>query len=90
MVGPRKWGPLESTAGQEGVSLSSRVRVVEEGAAPRQGVEASGLGTSIVKMDKEMWFSSHTTVTSRERPRSRETRAWDVGTRQYVPPLKSH
>ena len=28
----------------------------EEGATPRQGVESSGLGTSIVKMDKQGGF----------------------------------
>jgi len=39
----------------------------EEGATSRQGVEASGLGTPIVKIDKERWFSSHIPVTSRER-----------------------
>jgi len=48
--------PLRNIAGQEGVSIGSRVRVAEEGAAPRQGVESSGLGTSTVKIDKEMWF----------------------------------
>jgi len=73
-------GPLESTAGKEGVSLGSRVRAAVEGATPKQGMEASGLGTSTMKMDKEMWFSSHTPVTSRERPRSQGTRAWGVGT----------
>jgi len=46
------------------------VRATVEGAAQRQGMEASGLGTSTVKMDKVRWFSSHTPVTSRERPRS--------------------
>jgi len=74
-------GPLESIPGQESVSLGSRVRAAVEGAAQRQGVEASGLGTSTVKIDKERWFSSHTPVTSRERPNSRGIRAWGVGTR---------
>jgi len=74
-------GPLESTAGQESVSLGSRVRATVEGATQRQGVEASGLGTSIVKIDKERWFSSHTPVTSRERPNSQRICAWGVGTR---------
>jgi len=55
--------------------------VAEEGATSRQGVEASGLGTSTVKMDKKRWFSSHTPVTNRERPKSQGTRAWGVGTR---------
>jgi len=42
----------------------------KEGAAPRQGMESSGLGTSTENMAKERWLSSHTPVASRERPRS--------------------
>jgi len=74
--------PLKNTAGQKGVSIGSLVRVAEEGAAPRQGVESSGLSTSIVKINKERWFfKPHPLVTSRERPRSQGIQAWGVGTR---------
>jgi len=58
--GTLKVGSTGSTAGQEGVSLGSRQRVAEEGAASRQGVESSDLGVSTVKMNKKRWFSSHT------------------------------
>ena len=61
-----------------------------KGAAQRQGMEASCLGTSTVKIDKERWFLSHTPVTNRERPNSRGIRAWGVRTRQDTPPLKNH
>jgi len=70
MVGHRRLGPLGGSAGQGGVSLGSRIRGAEEGATSRQGVEASGLGTPTVKMDRKRWFPSHTPVTSKERPNS--------------------
>ena len=79
MVGPRRLGPLGSSAGQGRVSLGSRIRGAEEGATSRQGVEASGLDTPTVKMDQKRWFSSHIPVTSKESPRSRGIRARGVG-----------
>jgi len=51
-------GPLGSSAGQRGVSLGSRIRGVEEEAASRQGVEASGLDTPTVKMDQKGGFQA--------------------------------
>jgi len=55
-----KLEPLKNTAGQEGVSIGSRVRVVEEGVAPSQGVESSGIDTSTIKIDKErLFFKPH-------------------------------
>jgi len=75
--------PKERSTGKFSRIGRSLVRLTgkgaEEGAAPRYVVESSGLGTSTVKMDKERWFSSHTLVTSRERPRSRGICAWGVG-----------
>ncbi len=41
------------------------MRVSEERAASRQGVEASGLGNPIVKLDRKRWFPSHTPVISK-------------------------
>jgi len=38
-------------------------------------VEASGLDTQTVMIDKERWFPSHTLSSSRERPNSRGIRA---------------
>jgi len=70
MVGPRRLGPLGSSVRQGGVSLGSKVRVAEEGAASWQCVEASGLDTPTVKIDQKRWFSSHIPVTSKESPRS--------------------
>ena len=56
-MGPRRQGPPEGSAGQGGVSLGSRVRGAEEGAASGQGVEASSLGTpTVVKMDQKGGF----------------------------------
>jgi len=69
MVGPRRLGPLGSSVGQGGVSLGSRIRGAEEGAASRQGE----------KMDQKRWFSSHIPVTSKESSRSRGVRAWGIG-----------
>jgi len=45
----------------------------------RQGIEASGLDNPTVKMDQKRWFSGHTPVTSKGKPRSRGVRAWGVG-----------
>jgi len=55
-VGHRRLGPLGSIVRQGGVSLGSRIRGAEEGAASRQGMEASGLGTPTVKMEKKGGF----------------------------------
>jgi len=57
-VEPRRLSPLESSAGQGGVSLGSQVRGAEEGATSRQGVGASGLGTPTVKMDQKGGFQA--------------------------------
>jgi len=65
MVGSRRLGPLGRLAGQGRVSLGSQIREVEEGAASRQGVEASGLGHPTIKMDRKRWFPSHTPVISK-------------------------
>jgi len=46
-----------SRTGRSLVRLMSKG--TEKGAAPRQGVESSGLGTSTVKMDKERAFKPH-------------------------------
>jgi len=60
MVGPRRLGPLGGSAGQGGVSLGSQIRGVEEGAASRPSVEASGLDTSTVKDGpKKVIFKTH-------------------------------
>jgi len=58
MVGPRRLGPL-------GGWQDKKIRGAEEGAASRQGVEASGLGNPTVKMDRKRWFPSHTPVISK-------------------------
>jgi len=56
-VEPRRLGPLESSAGQGEVSIGSRVRG-QGGGTSRQGVEASGLDTPKVKMDKKGGFQA--------------------------------
>jgi len=43
----------------------SQIRGAEEGAASRQGVEASGLGNPTIKMDRKRWFPSHIPVISK-------------------------
>jgi len=63
--GASKAGPIGRLGGRASVSGSSRVRVSEERAASRQGVEASGLGNPTVKMDRKRWFPSHTLVISK-------------------------
>jgi len=57
-------------AGRARVLVGSQVRGAEEGATSRQGVEASGLGNPIVKIDRKRWFPSHTLVISEGKRRS--------------------
>jgi len=66
-------------ARQDRVSLGSWIREAEEGEASRQGVEASGLDNPTVKIDRKRWFSGHTPITCKGKPRSRGVRAWGVG-----------
>jgi len=63
--GALKAGSTGRLTGRARVSISSRIRAAEEGAALRQGVEASGLGNPTIKMDQKRWFPSHTPVISK-------------------------
>jgi len=55
-------------AGQGRVSLGSQIRGAEEG----DDIEAGrgGLNNPTIKMDRKRWFSGHTSVTSKGKPRS--------------------
>jgi len=63
--GAPKAGSTRRLAGRARVSVGSQIRGAEEGTTSRQGVEASGLGNPIVKLDRKRWFPSHTPVISK-------------------------
>jgi len=58
-------GSTKRLARRARVSVVSQIRGAEEGAASRQGVEASGLGNPTIKMDRKRWFPSHIPVISK-------------------------